>query len=188
MPDATPSQTIGPFFAVMLPLGSNELVSPSMPGAIELAGAVFDGAGDPVTDALIEIWQADRNGLYSDGDATDAAALANPPGFRGWGRCPTDDLGRFRFVTVIPGPVPGFDERPQAPHVAVSVFARGLLRRLYTRIYFPGESRANALDPILTGIDDPAVRQTLIAVEEGQRRFRFDIHLRGEKETAFFAF
>lgn len=187
MPDATPSQTIGPFFAVMLPLGSNELVSPVTPGAIEIVGAVFDAAGDPVPDALIEIWQADRDGLYSRGDVTDGSAI-DPPGFRGWGRCPTDALGRFRFVTVIPGPVPGFDERPQAPHIAVSVFARGLLRRLYTRMYFPGEPRANALDPILTGIDEPAVRQTLIAVEEGPRRFRFDIHLRGEKETAFFAF
>jgi protocatechuate 3,4-dioxygenase alpha subunit len=183
----TPSQTIGPFFAVMLPLGSNELVAPGTPGSIVIEGAVFDGAGAPVSDALIEIWQADRRGRYAHPGDPRFADVADPPGFGGWGRCPTSADGTFRFVTVMPGAVVGVDERPQAPHVSVSLFARGLLRRLSTRIYFPTETHANALDPVLSSIADSAVRATLVAAEAGPARFRFDIRLRGENETAFFA-
>ena len=187
MPAVTPSQTIGPFFNVMLPLGSNMLVAPGEPSAIVIHGTVFDGAGDPVPDALVEIWQADATGRYNHPDDPHFAEPSTPPGFPGFGRQATGPDGSFVFVTVKPGPVPGFDERWQAPHIAVSMFARGLLRRLSTRMYFPGEERANAIDPLLASIDDRHVRSTLIAEADGAASFRFDIHLRGEKETAFLA-
>lgn len=184
MLEVTPSQTIGPFFAVMTPLGTNELVSLGAPGAIMIEGTVFDGAGDPVSDALIEIWQADAHGRYTPGAEEGAA---EPPGFPGWGRCATDSNGAFRFVTVAPGAVAGNDERLQAPHISVTVFARGLLRRLATRLYFPDQERANAADPVLSSIAEPVIRETLIAIPSGPRSYRFDIHLQGEQETAFFA-
>lgn len=160
----TPSQTVGPFFEIGLeydPL----LVRPDDPHAIRIAGRVFDGNGDPVPDALIEIWQADRDGRYAE------------EGSWGFGRCPTDDRGRFGFTTVKPGAVP-----PQAPHIAVSIFARGLLKRLVTRIYFPDEPDANAADPVLARVEQ---RESLVAVPDGDE-LRFDIHLQGERETAFF--
>jgi protocatechuate 3,4-dioxygenase alpha subunit len=183
----TPSQTIGPYFGVMLPLGSNRLVEPGSAFAIVIDGAVYDGAGAPVNDALVEIWQADLNGRYEHPDDPAHGATASPPGFGGWGRCATGPDGAFSFVTVKPGPVPGVDERLQAPHISVSVFARGLLRRLATRIYFPDETRLNVNDPLLSSIRDEAVRRTLVASEAGPGRYRFDIHLRGERETAFLA-
>jgi protocatechuate 3,4-dioxygenase, alpha subunit len=182
----TPSQTIGPFFAVMAPLGSNELVPPETPGAIVINGRVFDGAGTPVSDAVVEIWQADAEGRYPhpDDPRYDAAAETR---FSGFGRCHTQPDGSYSFVTLKPGRVAGWDERMQAPHISVGIFARGLLRRLATRIYFPDEEQANERDPVLSEVREPAVRETLIAVPEGPARLRFDIHLQGEKETAFFA-
>jgi protocatechuate 3,4-dioxygenase alpha subunit len=162
----TPSQTVGPFFGFALPYaGGERLVAADDAGAVRIAGAVIDGAGDPVPDALIEIWQADRAGRYA------------PE--HGFGRCPTDADGRFEFVTVKPGAVP-----PQAPHINVTVLARGLLKRLVTRIYFPDEEAANGADPLLSSIADPAVRATLIA-RPLDGVLGFDIHLQGERETAF---
>jgi protocatechuate 3,4-dioxygenase alpha subunit len=155
----TPSQTIGPFFHFGLE-PRPEIVAPDHPGAIRIRGTVHDGDGEPVGDALIETWQA------------------NPDG--GFGRVPTDDAGAFEIVTVKPGPVDG-----QAPHVDVSVFARGLLDRLVTRIYFPDEGDANAADPVLASIGDDAARATLIARAEGDALV-FDIHLQGDRQTAFF--
>jgi protocatechuate 3,4-dioxygenase alpha subunit len=179
------SQTIGPFFAVMLPLGSNELVPPDTAGTIRIEGRVLDGAGEPVTDALIEVWQANRHGRYRHVEDTSDAPLEE--GFTGFGRCPTDDEGRFSFITVKPGPVPAEAEVMQAPHLSVTIFARGLLNRLHTRLYFPDEPDANAADPVLASICDAAIRETLIAREESPGLLRFDIRLRGEGETAFFA-
>jgi protocatechuate 3,4-dioxygenase, alpha subunit len=172
----TPSQTVGPFFAFALPYeGGEHVVPPDRPGAIRIAGAVIDGAGEPVSDALIEIWQADPAGRYAhpEDPRCDEAA------FTGFARCPTDAEGRFEFITVKPGPVP-----PQAPHINVTVLARGLLKQLVTRIYFPDEEAANITDPLLTSISDPAVRATLIA-RPRNGALRFDIHLQGEHETAF---
>jgi protocatechuate 3,4-dioxygenase alpha subunit len=180
----TASQTIGPFFAVMLPLGSNEIVPAGSPGAIRVEGQVLDGAGQPVTDALIEVWQANRHGRYHHPEDTSEAPPE--PSFTGFGRCATDDDGRFSFVTVKPGPVPVDTETMQAPHLNVTVFARGLLNRLTTRLYFPDEPDANAADPVLSSIGDAAIRDTLIAREEGPGVLRFDIRLQGEGETAFF--
>jgi protocatechuate 3,4-dioxygenase, alpha subunit len=175
----TPSQTVGPFFAYALPYaGGPELVAASDPDAIRISGAVHDGAGDPVDDALIELWQANRAGRYRHPeDRRDELRLED--GFSGFGRCPTDAAGRFAFVTVKPGPVAG-----QAPHIGVCLFARGLLRQLYTRIYFPDEQEANAADPLLRSIADPALRSSLVA-RPGGDGLVFDIHLQGDRRTAF---
>jgi protocatechuate 3,4-dioxygenase alpha subunit len=188
MAGTTPSQTIGPFFGVMRPLGSNQLIDPRAAGAITIRGRVLDGDGAPVVDAVIEAWQADATGRYAHPDDPRFTSEADPPGFRGWGRCATGADGRFSFVTVRPGRVAGVDERPQAPHINISVFARGLLKRLATRVYFADEERANAIDPLLAAITEPEVRETLLAQPDGPRAYRFDIRLRGEGETAFLEF
>jgi protocatechuate 3,4-dioxygenase, alpha subunit len=180
----TPSQTVGPFFHIgMSSDGNRELVEPGARGAIRIEGVVTDGEGQPVNDALIEIWQADEGGRYADPQD----ARTEPPledGFVGFGRCETDDSGRYGFVTVKPGRVPGPNGSVQAPHIEVSIFARGLLKRLATRIYFPGEEQANREDPVLALIEDPDRRSTLLATEE-DGVYRFDIHLQGDRETAF---
>lgn len=153
-------------------------MAPGRPDAIRIAGTVFDGDGAPVDDALIELWQANGAGRYAHPeDARHELPLEE--GFTGFGRCQTDGTGRFEFVTVKPGAVPG-----HAPHIAVSVFARGVLKRLATRIYFPDEEEANAADPVLSSIADDALRATQVAVPEGGL-LRFDIHLQGDRETAF---
>jgi protocatechuate 3,4-dioxygenase alpha subunit len=181
----TPHQTIGPFFAVLPPLGGHELVPRGAPGAILVEGQVFDGAGDPVTDAVIEIWQANPAGHYV--HLEDAGYNADEtPGFTGFGRCYTDADGGFSFVTLKPGPVSGWDERRQAPHLNLSIFARGLLRGLTTRVYFPDEPHANERDPVLASVDQ-AYRGLLVAEEAGAGRLWFEIRLQGEKETPFFA-
>ena len=183
-PEPTPSQTIGPFFHdALLDKDRSELVPPDHPEAIRIVGTVYDGAGEAVPDAMVEIWQANRSGRYND-PADDRDDLPLDEDFSGFGRSGTDG-GEFSFVTVKPGPVPGPDGRMQAPHLMVSVFARGLLKRLVTRIYFPEEEEANASDPVLSSIEDRELRKTLIARGEGGA-LRFDIHLQGEEQTAFF--
>jgi len=180
----TPSQTVGPFFHIGLPDdGGHELVPPGHPHAIRLLGTVLDGEGEPVRDALIELWQANRDGRYDHPeDAREEIPLE--PGFRGFGRCGTDTSGGYHFVTVKPGPVPHPDGAMQAPHIDVSVFARGLLKRLVTRIYFPDERDANESDPVLASVE-PERRAALVAREE-DGALRFDIHLQGDRETPFF--
>jgi protocatechuate 3,4-dioxygenase alpha subunit len=180
----TPSQTIGPFFAVGLPWPDGpEVVADGTPGACWIGGRVLDGAGDPVPDALVETWQADPQGRFAHPDDPRGPAA---PGFRGFGRCPTDAEGRWAVRTVKPGPLPAPGGGVEAPHLNVSVFARGLLGRLVTRVYFPDEPEANAADPLLGSIPDPAVRARLVAVADGDR-LRFDIHLQGDQETPFLA-
>jgi protocatechuate 3,4-dioxygenase, alpha subunit len=181
----TPSQTIGPFLHIELPFaGEEELVAAGDPGAVRLRGTVYDGNGDPVDDALIEIWQANAAGRYAHPE-DDRDQIPLEEGFSGFGRCATDAEGRYGFVTVKPGSVPGPGGRPQAPHIDVSVFARGLLKRLVTRIYFPDEAEANDADPVLSSIEDPDRRETLVAAAE-DGGVRFDIRLQGEDETTFF--
>jgi protocatechuate 3,4-dioxygenase alpha subunit len=181
----TPSQTVGPFFIIGLPdEGRAELVSPDDSDAVRLRGTVFDGSGEPVVDALVEIWQANRAGRYAHPDDT-REQIPLEDGFRGFGRCATDRRGRYEFVTVKPGRVPGPNGRPQAPHIEMSVFARGLLKRVATRTYFPDEAEANAADPVLASIGDPADRRTLVA-QPDDGGLRFDIHLQGDRQTAFF--
>jgi protocatechuate 3,4-dioxygenase alpha subunit len=181
----TPSQTVGPFFAIGLPFDAGpHAVAPGTPGAIRIGGGVYDGDGEPVGDHLIETWQADPEGRFA--DLHGHGGPSSLPGFRGFARCGRDDGdGTFEIVTVKPGPVPDARGRPQAPHIAVSLFARGMLRRCVTRMYFADEAGANAADPILARVPE-ARRATLLArpVDGG---YRFDIRLQGEGETVFFA-
>jgi protocatechuate 3,4-dioxygenase alpha subunit len=162
----TPSQTVGPFLSIGLTWPTGYLVVPEgSPGAIRISGVLFDGAGAPVPDGLIETWQA------------------SPAGTRGFGRSATDREGGYEIVTLKPGVVEDAGER-HAPHLAVSVFARGLLKRAVTRIYFDDEAEANRVDPVLLLVDERA-RATLIATREAGG-YRLDIHLQGERETIFF--
>ncbi len=161
----TPSQTVGPFFGFALPFaGDAESADPAASGAVRIEGQVLDGAGDPVPDALIEVWQG-----------------------HAFARCGTDSEGAFHFSVLKPGSVPVPGGRVQAPHLNVTVFARGLLRQLVTRLYFPDEEAANASDPVLNLIEDPQARATLVAVRDGSGALRFDIRLQGDRETVFFA-
>jgi protocatechuate 3,4-dioxygenase, alpha subunit len=185
-PEPTPSQTVGPFFHdALLDENRSELVSPDHPEAIRIEGTVYDGAGEPVSDAMVEIWQANGAGRYNDPKDDREDLPLDPETFSGFGRSGTDAGGRFTFVTLKPGPVPGPDGGMQAPHIMVSVFARGLLKRIVTRIYFPDEKEANATDPVPSSVEDPGFRRTLVARDEGEV-LRFDIHLQGENQTAFF--
>jgi protocatechuate 3,4-dioxygenase alpha subunit len=183
--ELTPSQTVGPFFHdALLDEDRSELVPPDHPEALRIEGTVYDGAGEPVSDAMVEIWQANGAGRYND-PKDDREDLPLDEGYSGFGRSGTDSGGRFSFVTVKPGPTPGPDGGLQAPHIMVSVFARGLLNRVATRIYFPDEEAANANDPVLSSVEDPRFRRTLVAHDEGNA-LRFDIHLQGKNQTAFF--
>jgi protocatechuate 3,4-dioxygenase alpha subunit len=183
---ATPSQTVGPFFSFsLLATPQSQLVPAGTRDALRIEGRVLDGEGAPVSDAMVELWQAARSGRYAH-PADTRADLTLDRGFTGFGRCGTDDEGRFSFVTVKPGRVPGPGGRMQAPHIEISVFARGLLHRLVTRLYFPDEEQANSVDPILASIEDPVARASLIA-QPGDQALRFDIRLQGERETTFFA-
>ena len=171
----TPFQTLGPFFDCGLrDAGSEIIADETIEGRrIRVEGTVLDSAGQPVPDALIEIWQADAAGRYPQPGST----------FRGFGRCGTDDAGRFWFSTVMPGRVPGPDGL-QAPHLVAGVMGRGILTRLLTRIYFDDQP-SNAEDAILRLV--PADRrETLIAVTVARDRYRFDVVLQGERETVFF--
>ncbi|OBF39407.1 protocatechuate 3,4-dioxygenase subunit alpha [Mycobacterium sp. ACS1612] len=172
---ATPGQTIGPFFGYALPFErGNELVPPGSPGAIRLHGVVTDGAGAPVPDALVEIWQGDANGAVP----TAAGSLRRDGWtFTGWGRASTDANGHYSFTTVKPGPV----QPDSVPFYAVTVFARGLLNRLFTRAYVPDGRVAD--DGLLNSVP-PDRRHTLIAVPD-DRGLRFDIRLQGADETVF---
>ena len=182
----TPSQTAGPYLEIGLLGGpiSSRLVAESDPRAIRLEGVLLDGTGAPVPDGMIEIWQANAAGRYAH-PADDRDGIPLEEGFTGFGRSGTDNEGRFELVTVKPGRVPWVDGRLQAPHLLVGVFARGLLKRVATRMYFPDEDTANVEDPVLLGLD-PAERATLIARAQDEA-LRFDIVLQGARQTTFFA-
>jgi protocatechuate 3,4-dioxygenase alpha subunit len=180
----TPFQTLGPFFdfGLVLP-GGGRVAQPTASGRhVTIAGIVRDGAGQPLPDALIEVWQANAAGKYAHPADDQTAPL--DPACDGFGRIATDELGRFEISTVIPGRVSGPDGSLQAPHLAIGVLARGLLTRLVTRLYFDDEP-SNAEDAVLALV--PAERRaTLIATREGANRYRFDIVLQGPGETVFF--
>ena len=187
MPGQTPSQTVGPFFHFSLSWPDAEtLAGPATRGErIEIVGRVLDGDGAPVPDALIEIWQANAEGRYAHPEDTQLKSL--DPAFRGFGRCASDAEGRFRFATIKPGRVPSRGNALQAPHINVGLFARGLLRRLVTRLYFE-DAAENAEDAILALVPDPARRATLLAkrLAGDGAVYRFDIVLQGQDETVFF--
>jgi protocatechuate 3,4-dioxygenase, alpha subunit len=168
----TPSQTAGPFLSI----GTEWLADRSVPGAedtdmVVITGRVIDGAEAPVTDALLEFWQADREGRFPP---------ESGPGWSGFGRALTDLTGRYRLVTVKPGGVEG-----HAPHVDVSIFARGLMQRLVTRLYFSDEEAANAGDPFLSKLS-PGLHSRMIA-RATESAYLFDVHLQGDEEAVFFS-
>ena len=172
--EPTPSQTVGPFFSLgMSWMGAQELVDPGQSGAIVLFGRVLDGASAPVPDAVIELFHAEPEGRFP---------RATHVGWTGLGRALTDGDGAYRFVTSKPGAL----SENEAPHIDISVFARGLLQRVVTRCYFPDEPEANRQDSVLRSIDDEAVRASLLAHREADG-LRFDIRLQGDGETGFFA-
>lgn len=204
----TPSQTVGPFFHYglpwkggadlvgdqaigarldLIPQGHDHLAAPHQRGAIagdviEIVGTVLDGAGAPIPDAMVEIWQANAGGRYA-APQDDRVDLALDKDFIGFGRSSTAVDGTYRFRTIRPGRVPGPGNTLQAAHIAVSVLGRGLLKRLATRLYFP-DAPENEYDPILALVPE-ARRSTLIARADGQNTYRFDIVLQGERETVF---
>ncbi len=202
MSDITPSQTVGPFFAYGLSpngrchwgpngsyswketVGDNLITSDASGQKIRIEGRVTDGDGMPINDAMIEIWQADAQGRYAHARGEQPRPNAK---FTGFGRSAADKDGIYSFDTVKPGPVPGPNGKPQAPHVVVCIFSRGMLRQIYTRLYFSDEA-ANAADQILTLV--PADRRgTLIAHKEtcdALSVYRFDIRVQGDNETVFF--
>ena len=185
----TPSQTVGPFFSFGLApeqygynfrsIAGSAVADDGTAGTrIRIVGRVFDGEGQPLNDALIEIWQADAEGRY----AHPADPRSSNAAFKGFGRTGTgtDPESRFVFDTVMPGSVAG-----QAPHINVIVLARGMLNHLYTRLYFEDQAEANARDPILQSV--PAERRTtLLARRDSATTYRFDIRLQGDAETVFF--
>ncbi len=187
----TGSQTVGPFFHFGLerPAWTDLTGGGKASGdRIRIEGQVRDGDGAPIQDALLEIWQANAVGKYDHPeDGQDKPVDAN---FRGFGRCATDAQGCYAFTTVRPGRVPGRGNTLQAPHINVTIFARGLLKHLVTRVYFADQAAANETDPVLASIDDPVARRTLLAAPGaaagGVTTYRFDIVLQGDGETAFF--
>lgn len=196
----SPSQTAGPYVHIgttphfigidtIYPadLGAQPPPSEAKGERIVLTGRVFDGSGTPLRDALIEIWQADANGLYPGRGEHRGAA---DPAFSGWARQPVDGTsGVYRFETIKPGPAPYFDGRPMAPHITFWIVARGINVGLHTRLYFGDEEAANAADPVLARIELKSRVPTLIATrsdERGVPTYTFDIRLQGENETVFF--
>ena len=158
----TASQTVGPFLKIGLVREGQEFVVPkSANGALKVQGRVYDGEGKPVPDAMIEIWQANVHGKYNHPEDLSDAELVK--GFNGFGRSCTDEEGCFFFVTLKPGRVAGLGNTLQAPHIAINVLARGMLKQQVTRLYFSDEIHANSEDPVLNSIDDAEVRDTLVA-------------------------
>ncbi|MFF7415317.1 protocatechuate 3,4-dioxygenase subunit alpha [Streptomyces lydicus] len=184
----TPSQTVGPFYGYALPFpGGDQIVPAGHPDTITVHGYVYDGAGAPVPDALLEFWQAGPDGSLTGApgslrrDPTTGAVLGRDGlDFTGFGRVPTDAAGHY-VVRTLPAAAPA--ARPAAaPYLAVCVFARGLLHHLFTRVYFPANETANAADPLLSGL--PANRaRTLLARPDSPARYRFDIRLQGAADS-----
>jgi len=192
----SPSQTAGPYVHIgctpnasgiegVYPqdLGSSMITGPIKGEEITITGQVFDGIGAPLRDVLLEIWQADGNGLFQSPNETRGQS---DPNFTGWGRSASDlTTGEFKFQTVKPGRVPWTDGRLQAPHISIWIVARGINLGLHTRCYFEDEETANAQDPLLGRLEHGVRKQTLLAKKTGSGTYRFDIRLQGDNETVF---
>jgi len=177
----TPGQTIGPFYGYALPFEKdNELVNQAHPNSVRLHGVVYDGNGEVIPDALLEIWQADEAGNVV---SREGSLVRDGYTFTGWGRTAVDNVGGYNFTTVNPGAT----DQGKAPFIMLTVFARGLLNRLFTRIYLPEDTDALANDPLLASLSE-AERQTLIATREADGSLRFDVRLQGENETVFLSY
>jgi protocatechuate 3,4-dioxygenase, alpha subunit len=182
----TPSQTVGPFFHYALPYEAGPHVAgeAAQGERITIEGRITDGDGLPVTDALVEIWQANAHGRYDHPEDTQDKPLDE--GFGGFGRAPTDAEGVFRFYTVKPGAVAGLHNEMQAPHINIGILARGVLKRIATRLYFADEAELNRYDPVLNLVPEER-RATLIAQRSADAPvYRLDIVLQGANETVFF--
>jgi len=179
------SQTVGPFFSIGLEyLNRNDLVVPGISGAvITIRGQILDGDRQPVPDAQLEIWQADAEGNYSENKCE--ATSHSPAKFTGFARIFTDTAGKFEFRTIKPGSVRGAGGETQAPHIAVFIFMRGLLKPLYTRIYFPGEV-ANDSDAVLSLVPPDRKRTLIAGGRETKDFFEWNVMLQGSDETVFF--
>ncbi|WOX14006.1 protocatechuate 3,4-dioxygenase subunit alpha [Streptomyces sp. N50] len=186
----TPSHTVGPFYGYALPFpGGGDIAPVGHPDTITVQGYIYDGEGNPLPDAFVELWGPDPEGNLS---TTDGSIRRDPASggylgrngveFTGWGRIQTDANGHWYARTLRPGARGG-----NAPYLSACVFARGLLVHLFTRVYLPGDDAALAADPLLSGLD-PARRGTLIAQDDGKGTYRFDIRLQGEGETVFLEF
>ena len=185
----TASQTVGPFLTIALKQEGQEYIVPeNIEGALKLCGNVYDGEGNVVPDAVIEVWQANIFGKYNHPEDKSENQLLSD--FSGFGRSCTDKNGHFFFITLKPGRVAGRGNTLQAPHIGVNVFARGMLKQQVTRIYFSDEVKPNSEDPILNTIEDVSARNTLIAQLNSDNdkiiEYAFDIHLQGKMETVFF--
>jgi protocatechuate 3,4-dioxygenase, alpha subunit len=183
--ETTPSQTVGPYFAIGLPWDVGPDVVPAdTPGAIRIRGTVYDGEGTLVPDFLLETWQADPEGRFA--DVHEYGGRSQVEGFRGFARYGLEDGdGTFEIVTIKPGPVPGLGAATQAPHIAVSLFARGMLNRVVTRIYFADEAAANAADPVLASV--PADRRATLLAQPTADGYAIDLRIQGDGETVFFS-
>lgn len=178
---AIPGQTIGPFFHSALPFpGDRELVPAGRAGSVRLHGFVYDGRGDGLPDALLEIRQANEAGVVP---RVEGSLRRKGAAFTGWGRSTTDPTGHYWFSTVAPGPT----RAGAAPFIGMTVFARGLLDRLFTRVYLPAAPGDLAADPLLRTLD-PSDRDRMVAVREGDGSLRFDVHLQGARESVFVAY
>ena len=182
--EVTPSQTVGPYFAIGMPFEGGHLIVPEgTAGAIRVTGTIYDGRGEIIPDHLIEFWQPDHEGRFADLHGHGEPSTLE--GFRGFGRYGVEDGdGTYSMLTVKPGRVPGPDGRLQAPHIDVTLLARGMLNRVVTRIYFADEPQANAADPVLATV--PAPRRNTLLAQPTDGGYRFDIHLQGPGETVFF--
>jgi protocatechuate 3,4-dioxygenase alpha subunit len=181
----TPSQTVGPYFAIGLPWDAGpQAVAEGTPGAITISGTIYDGHGEPIPDHLLETWQADPSGRFA--DLHGYGGTSEMAGFRGFARYGLEDGdGSYEILTLKPGPVPGPGASTQAPHIDVSLLARGMLTRVVTRIYFADEPELNAADPVLGAV--PAERRGTLLAEPIDGGYQFDIRVQGEGETVFFA-
>jgi protocatechuate 3,4-dioxygenase alpha subunit len=178
---ATPGQTVGPFYGYALPYEKdNELLAPGSAGSIRLQGTVYDGSGAAIPDAILEIWQPDADGKIVQ---RSGSLVRDGYTFTGWGRSAVGNSGVYTFTTVNPGPT----EPGAAPFISVAVFARGLMNRLFTRIYLPENEEALVKDPLLSSLD-PERRKTLIARRDADGGLTFDVRLQGADETVFLDF